>query len=140
MSFTKTKIRDAAASQYESSANTDSLTGSQYENCAALHNMRVRQHVREQILPGAGPVGGISIGSFVRGAGCGSPTGVTAHSSSATAGANQDHRAGANQDHNPERLWRQRGVVGAAPQERDGGASFEMRDVSGSRVLLLPNY
>ena len=85
------------------------------------------EHVREQILPGAEPVGGISIGSFVRGAGCGSPTGVTAHSSSATAGANQDHRAGANQDHNPERLWRQRGVVGAAPQERDGGASFEMR-------------
>ena len=55
----------------------------------------------------------------------GSPTGVTAHSSSATAGANQDHRA--NQDHNPERLWRQRGVVGASPQERDAGAGFEMR-------------
>ena len=54
---------------------------------------------------------------------CGSPTGVTAHSSSATAGANQDHRAGAHQDHNPERLWRQRGVVGASPQERDGGVS-----------------
>ena len=83
------------------------------------------ERVREQILPGAEPVGGISIGSFVRGAGCGSPTGVTAHSSSATAGANQDHRA--NQDHNPERLWRQRGVVGASPQERDGGAGFEMR-------------
>ena len=32
------------------------------------HNMRVRQHVREQILPGAAPVPGISIGSFVRGA------------------------------------------------------------------------
>ena len=45
---------------------------------------------------------------------------MTAHSSSATAGANQDHRAEANQDHNPERLWRQRGVVGAAPQGGGG--------------------
>ena len=71
---------------------------------------------------------------------CGSPTGVTAHSSSATAGANQDHRAGANQDHNPERLWRQRGVVGAAPQERDGGASFEMRVARVSGRWTLTHY
>ena len=66
---------------------------------------------------------------------------MTAHSSSATAGANQDHRAGANQDHNPERLWRQRGVVGAARQERDGGLEMRVARVSaggvGSVTLLV---
>ena len=39
------------------------------------HNMRVRQHVREQIQPGAGPVGGISIGSFVPGSAVEAPQG-----------------------------------------------------------------
>ena len=138
MNFAKTKTRET--SQYESSANTDSLTGSQYENCAAA------QYEGEAACQGANPARGGSRRRnfdwiFCAGERCGSPTGVTAHSSSATAGANQDHRAGANQDHNPERLWRQRGVVGAARQERDGGLEMRVARVSaggvGSVTLLV---
>ena len=96
LSFTKTKIR-RDASQYESSANTDSLTGSQYENCVERHKA---QYEGEAACQGANPArGGTRPRNFdwIFCAGelrCGSPTGVTAHSSSATAGANQDHRAG----------------------------------------------